>query len=92
MLRKRGVCIKNNDWEGLKKMDVKIQDEKNKSFQDLMTPVSVFITFESEEGYNRALAIKNQNMSINWNGQRVAFDPAPEPTDIIWENRQFTTF
>jgi hypothetical protein len=54
-----------------------------------MTPVSVFLTFESEEGYNRAL--KCQDNDIYWKDQQLSFSPAPEPTDIIWENRQFST-
>lgn len=52
--------------------------------------MSAFITFESEEGYNRALAVKEKDMKINWMNKRLSFDPAPEPTDIIWENREFT--
>lgn len=56
----------------------------------MRTPVSAFITFESEEGYNRAIAIKEQKIDINWLGTKLEFDAAPEPTDIIWENREIT--
>lgn len=66
---------------------------KTRDFQHLMTPVSAFITFESEEGYQRAL-----NMCDN--GRRLSIlgtvDPriveAPEPTNIIWENRPYSFF
>jgi Cytosolic domain of 10TM putative phosphate transporter len=89
-LVKRGLCIKNADWEGLKKADAQVQQALQDNFEALRTPVSVFVTFESEEGYNRALAIKEHNLKIDWMGRPLLFDPAPEPTDIIWENRELT--
>ena len=39
----------------MRKIDSKINDLKDKEFERLTTPCSVFMTFESEEGYNRAL-------------------------------------
>jgi hypothetical protein len=90
LLRTRGTYIKNLDWDNLKKIDEEIQTCKTEKYQDFMTPVSVFITFESEEGYNRALVIAEKDLPINWMGQKLRFDPAPEPTDIIWENRELT--
>lgn len=69
-------------------MDINQHIKEN--FENLRTPVSVFIAFESEEGYNRALAIKENEMDIEWRGKKLSFDAAPEPTDIIWENRQIT--
>ena len=69
---------------------MEINEHIEKNLEDLRTPLSVIIAFESEEGYNRALAINDNHMDIEWLGLKVGFDAAPEPTDIIWENRQFT--
>ena len=33
---------------------------------------------------------KKINGSEEWMGVPITLDPAPEPTDIIWENRHFT--
>lgn len=64
----------------------------------LQTPCSIFATFQTEEGYQRAL---NYNIVLEENpeeyaryeyflDQKIEIQPASEPTDIIWENRNFT--
>lgn len=66
-----------------------------------MRPVAAFITFETQEGYERACNLKGTR---NWKeqlvsakhsfmGEPLAMQEAPEPTNIIWENRDktFTT-
>lgn len=60
--------------------------------------MAAFITFETQEGYERACNIKGKR---NWKrevvsaehrflGDFVSFEEAPEPTNIIWENRDKT--
>jgi hypothetical protein len=55
-----------------------------------MRPVSAFITFESEEGFQRSLKIDENN--IKWLDTVIKADEAPEPTNIIWENLHVTSF
>ena len=60
-------------------------------------PVTAFLTFENEEGLNRCKAytqvvesddsFKHMETIL---GEKVNFEDAAEPTDIIWENRRFT--
>src|SRR5438132_2293911 len=62
-------------------------------------PVTAFLTLENEEGLNRA---KNYNEAVFADptytdirtllGEPLQIDDASEPTDIIWENRRFTTW
>jgi hypothetical protein len=47
------------------------------------------MTFESEEGYQRARAY-NETVQKKFLGQNIELCQASEPTDIIWENRHFT--
>jgi hypothetical protein len=60
--------------------------------------VAAFITFETQEAYERACNLKGIK---NWKnelvsakatllGQPFAMQEAPEPTNIIWENRDKT--
>lgn len=44
-LRQRGLAIKNEDWDGARKLDQEINACKNAKFEDLVTPCSVFMTF-----------------------------------------------
>lgn len=53
----------------------------------LQTPVSVFATFEEEEGYQRALVYGNPQPQMKLLGENIVIEEASEPTDIIWENR-----
>ena len=55
LLRERGTLIKTEKWDKLKEIETKINLEKAKIMDDLVRPCSVFMTFESEEGYNRAI-------------------------------------
>ncbi|KAF1331981.1 Methyltransferase, partial [Globisporangium splendens] len=41
--------------------------------------VTAFITFEEEEGFHRCLRKRLR-------GKRLRFRPAPDPSDIVWEN------
>lgn len=98
LLRKRGNAIKAEDWDGQRKIEEEINELKNKEFDVLITPCSVFMTFENEEGVNRAL---NYDEAVEasdelkdlkyWLGtHEIEIQSASEPSDIIWENRQFT--
>lgn len=55
LLKERGQIIKQEKWAKLPKIDQKINDYKNENLEDMTTPCSVFMTFENEEGVNRAL-------------------------------------
>jgi hypothetical protein len=56
----------------------------------LQTPVSVFATFEEEEGYQRALVYNNPVPQMLLLGKQLEIQEASEPTDIIWENRHIS--
>ena len=55
LLKERGEIIKNEEWEEMKEIDRRINEIKNNHLEDLMTPCSVFMTFENGEGVNRAM-------------------------------------
>lgn len=65
-LEQRGNLIKKEDWEGLEAKNAEILAEiKDPDMLDkLQTPVSVFATFESEEGYHRALYYNEEPRGI----------------------------
>lgn len=71
----------------------------------LQTPVSVFATFETEEGYRRAClfqeVIEDLEQGETKNGMvcvedkyllgyEIELQEASEPSDIIWENRHIS--
>lgn len=59
-----------------------------KDFESLTRPTACFIVFEEEDACNMALSLKTDSKLL---GQTMRFKRASEPTDIIWENRIFTT-
>ena len=100
LLRKRGSLIQEEKWEKVDAVSDEINELKKdpKEFEELTTPCSVFMSFESEEGYERAkgldTAIKNDSSLEKlkyWLGNHtIEIQEASEPSDIIWENRQYT--
>jgi hypothetical protein len=56
-LRQRGTHIKNENWDGVDKINKDIGEALKKDdtlLNKLQRPCSIFVTFESEEGYKRA--------------------------------------
>ena len=56
LLIERGEIIKNEQWDKMEKIDAKINQLTKDNLEDLTTPCSVFMTFENEEGVNRAMS------------------------------------
>jgi len=100
-LRTRGDYIKNEKWEKVEKISEEINVIKNdpEEFKKLTTPCSIFMTFETEEGYERALNLETaatedtniEHLKYWFSGKhQIEIQKASEPSDIIWENRQYT--
>ena len=101
LLQKRGVLIRTEKWDKLDEINDQIDDSlKDESLLNkLQTPCSVFATFETEEGVNRALELNKQikQKILPKSFGRICQQPieiqsASEPSDIIWENRSFTEY
>lgn len=58
LLRERGLAIRKESWDEMRKIDQKINELKDNEFERITTPCSVFMTFETEEGYNRAIEME----------------------------------
>jgi len=54
LLAERGALIINGQYSKLKKFNEKIEDYLNANRDELIHPVTAFITFEKQEGYERA--------------------------------------
>lgn len=65
-LTKRGNHISNVDFENIRKVDNVINRLKDILSQKISRPVAAFITFENQEGYERACNIKGKK---NWKMQ-----------------------
>jgi hypothetical protein len=97
MLRERGEYIKKEEYEKMRKVDGEINDYVQNNITKIARPVTAFITFENEEGFNRC-AEYNETVDQDpeyadireFLGFRLEFKEASEPTDIIWENRHLT--
>ena len=82
-----------------KKISEYLKAKDGENLDNLQRPCTVFISFEAEEGYQRALlyneVIDFRNKEdctremVVYNkfvGEDIQIEDAPEPTDIIWEN------
>ena len=98
LLFERGDIIKNENWEEMESIERRINKVKEENYDELTIPCSAFMTFENEEGVNRARQFNEQTNDGSefealgkWFGKyEIAIEEASEPSDIIWENRQVT--
>ena len=93
-LKRRGALITAGKFAELKQVDRQITQLKEQQMNRLIKPVAAFITFETQEGYERACNIKpyttwsmKVKSTVRFMGTYLYFNEATEPTNIIWENR-----
>jgi hypothetical protein len=99
LLKARGSAIKFEKFDRMREINAQIEKVKTENLEKLERPVSAFLTFENEEGLNRCI---NYNQTVeddpDFEDYRTLLDEpieileASEPTDIIWENRHFSSF
>lgn len=82
LLTKRGQAIVRYDMKEKRLIEEEIEDLKKTSIEELSRPVIAYVTFETQEGYERAIRIGS--------GFGYMFSPAVEPTNIIWENSHYS--
>ena len=94
MLEKRGQAIINMNRDQIEELDNQITELKNENREQFCKPVSAFITFETQEGYERAIGFEQTRKcgfpvapKKNLLSCPMHLNPASEPTNIIWENR-----
>lgn len=64
-----------------------------KNYHEVATPVEAYITFETEEAYLRAMKLNRKQTfhrieyQLMFYGFPLYFEPAEEPSSIIWENQ-----
>ena len=60
LLKQRGCAITADDFDKMREIDKQINALKKEKIEALTRPVSVFMTFESEEGIKRALLFEDR--------------------------------
>ena len=92
-LRRRGTLIKYQKWAELNQLNRELTEKlhapneegSGTELQNVVTPKCAFVSFESEEAYN--IMADQSEMVIG--GETSKVTEAPEPTNVIWENRDF---
>ena len=59
LLKERGQAITSDNFDKMRQVDEKINNLKNEKLNIFVRPCSVFMTFENEEGLERALNFDN---------------------------------
>jgi hypothetical protein len=88
----------NDDKEGVQKHE-EAADRMLKNYsENMFEPVKAFITFANEEGYLRAMNVAKRvewcisRTDVTLYGHPIYFKPAPEPSNIIWEDQYTPPF
>ena len=92
-LMSRGSAIVKGDDELKQKIEKEVDELIEKNQDEFCEPVAAYMTFTNEEGYLRAVNMtKTMEYGITkadyyWLGKPLYFKPAPEPSNICWENQ-----
>lgn len=98
LLKVRGAAIKFEKYDKMREVNKKIDALVDSNPQKYNRPVTAFLTLENEEGLNRCKNYADTCTMPEYAeqrtilGQKIEFQDAAEPTDIIWENRHFTSW
>ena len=100
-LRERGDFIKMQQWDKLNAINKQIKDTmhgtmtvdgvETETLPEWTTPKCAFVSIESEEAYNALCEYGHEGEAgkIMIGGSLSTIKEAPEPTNVIWENRDF---
>ena len=90
-LRTRGDLIKYQQWDDLNKLNVELTQRIRDDMENITTPKCAFVSIESETAYNYLSDIdyEGKKGKILLAGLESSVKEAPEPTNVIWENRDF---
>lgn len=93
-LRTRGDHIKYQQWGDLNQLNGEVTEKLRDpdTLADLTTPKCAFVSIETETAYNQLADWETedgQKGKIELAGHRSSVKEAPEPTNVIWENRDF---
>lgn len=107
LLSKRGTAIEGLHWKKLHEANEEINklikgetgkrhevDEEgaDEALRKLIVPTYCFVTFSNEDHTNMALETRlNVDQRASLFMKSSGFKEAPEPTDIAWENRHFSS-
>ena len=96
LLRARGTHITNGNLKAIPEIDNKVNLLFLTQSEKLTTPVTAFITFTTQEGYERCSEFLSGRLhtglpnpkkrSFEFLGEQAQIADAPEPTNVIWEN------
>jgi len=86
-LAKRATLLKSGKFEKVAEVEAEMTRIKNENFLTLITPVTLFVTFETEEATIAALKLGE----IELEDRKIPIESAPDPENIIWENREISS-
>ena len=98
LLKLRGTALAQGHFKKIRPIDTRISKILTEEGSKIVTPVSAFITFNTQEGYERCnnslfirttagLKNKNRDQTFTLMSQsKPEVQDAPEPTNVIWEN------
>ena len=99
LLSTRGSHIMYQRYDKMREVEKEISELKDREFKELSKPCDAFITFEEEDGgiigqrFEPELTLSGRRLPARaqFMGDDLFLVESTEPTNIIWENRHFTT-
>ena len=61
------------------------------NYENIRTPRYVYVTFKKDVAFHKILKLsENKETSLQYQGETLKIQRAQQPTNILWENFEFT--
>jgi len=87
-LTERGDALKTGQIIKARKIEDKLKELKERYYNKMSKPTIAYVIFNEEEAALRARKVKNKQ--IMFYDKTITFSRPPEPSNIIWENKNIS--
>lgn len=88
MLKDRADAVKRNNWDLVGRINTTMGTKISDKYLELVVPVGAYVTMTDEDAYNRFCKLPDDKLPLF--GELSKVKTAEEPTNIIWENQDFS--
>ena len=87
LLQERGDALKRAKFKKVAKIEDKLTKKKNELFEQINTPCKMYTIVGTTIAANKLQEVGEMEID----GEKIVFEKATNPTNIKWENVQFSS-
>ena len=93
-LEQRAIALRSANFEKADKIEKEMTEHKNipENFDKIMRPNCAYVTFRNDTAFQKIIELsEKQENSLHYRDVQIKVKRALQPTNILWENFEFTS-